>query len=121
MLIRLNIAILLAAFTAVINPAPMSRYPELQTVTRIQYTGFNYDELKALLGDRLLAPYFCMGLTMLSVLTPAKPYFNTRRDRFCLIFRLYLISRAFFIIGPTYPNNMTFMYAFIPKCCSISP
>ena len=39
-------------------------------ITRIQYTGNNYDELKALLGDRLLAPYFCMGFSMLSVLTP---------------------------------------------------
>ena len=38
-------------------------------MTRIQYTGSNYDELKALLGDKLLAPYFCMGFTMLSVLT----------------------------------------------------
>ena len=38
-------------------------------MTRIQYTGSNYDELKSLLGDKLLAPYFCMGFTMLSVLT----------------------------------------------------
>lgn len=38
-------------------------------MTRIQYTGSNYDELKSLLGDKLLAPYFCMGITMLSVLT----------------------------------------------------
>ena len=38
-------------------------------MTRIQYTGSNDDELKAILGDRLLAPYFCMGLTMLSILT----------------------------------------------------
>ena len=38
-------------------------------MTRIQYTGLNYDELKSLLGDKLLAPYFCMGITMLSVLT----------------------------------------------------
>lgn len=38
-------------------------------MTRIQYTGSNYDDLKALLGDKLLAPYFCMGFTMLSVLT----------------------------------------------------
>jgi len=42
-------------------------------VTRIQYTGTNYDELKALLGDRLLAPYFCMGFTMLSLLTEDGP------------------------------------------------
>ena len=40
---------------------------------RIQYTGNNYDELKTILGDRLLAPYFCMGFTMLSVLTPDGP------------------------------------------------
>ena len=38
-------------------------------MTRIQYTGTNFDELKSLLGDKLLAPYFCMGITMLSVLT----------------------------------------------------
>ena len=38
-------------------------------MTRIQYTGSNYDELKFLLGDKLLAPYFCMGFTMLSVMT----------------------------------------------------
>lgn len=38
-------------------------------MTRIQYTCTNYDELKAILGNRLLAPYFCMGLTMLSILT----------------------------------------------------
>ena len=31
-------------------------------MTRIQYTGTNFDELKALFGDRLLAPYFCMGI-----------------------------------------------------------
>ena len=42
-------------------------------MTRIQYTGNNYDELKAVLGDRLLAPYFCMGFTMPSVLTPDGP------------------------------------------------
>ena len=38
-------------------------------MTRIQYTGTNFDDLKAILGDKLLAPYFCMGITMLSVLT----------------------------------------------------
>ena len=42
-------------------------------MTRIQYTGNNYDELKALLGVRLLAPYFCMGFSMLSILTPDGP------------------------------------------------
>ena len=42
-------------------------------MTCIQYTGSNYDELKAILGDRLLAPHFCMGLTMLSILTEDGP------------------------------------------------
>jgi hypothetical protein len=37
-------------------------------MTKIQYTGDNFDELKALFGDKLLAPYFCMGITMLSLL-----------------------------------------------------
>ena len=35
--------------------------------TRIQYTGTNYDEVKRLCGERVLAPYFCMGFSMLSV------------------------------------------------------
>ena len=34
---------------------------------RVQYTGTNYDEVKQLCGDRVLAPYFCMGFSMLSV------------------------------------------------------
>jgi len=34
---------------------------------RVLYTGANYEEIKALCGDRVLAPYFCMGFTMLSV------------------------------------------------------
>ncbi len=34
---------------------------------RITYTGFNYEEVKGLCGDRVLAPYFCMGFSMLSV------------------------------------------------------
>ena len=38
-------------------------------MTRIQYHGTNYDEIKGLLGDKVLAPYFCMGFTMLSVWT----------------------------------------------------
>lgn len=38
-------------------------------MTRIQYTGSNYQEIKEILGDRLMAPYFCMGFTMLSVMT----------------------------------------------------
>ena len=36
---------------------------------RVQYTGTNYDEVKALCGDKVLAPYFCMGFTMLSLMT----------------------------------------------------
>ncbi len=36
---------------------------------RIQYTGTNYDEIKRLCGDRVLAPYFCMGFSMLSLQT----------------------------------------------------
>ena len=36
---------------------------------KIQYTGTNFDELKAVFGDKLLAPYFCMGITMLSILS----------------------------------------------------
>ena len=36
---------------------------------RIQYTGTNYDKVKEALGDRVLAPYFCMGFEMLSVAT----------------------------------------------------
>ena len=34
---------------------------------RLLYTGTNYDEVKRLCGDRVLAPYFCMGFSMLSV------------------------------------------------------
>ena len=38
---------------------------------RIQYTGTNYEELKRLCGDKLLAPYFCMGFSILSLQTEA--------------------------------------------------
>ena len=34
---------------------------------KLRYTGMNYDEVKKLCGDRVLAPYFCMGFSMLSV------------------------------------------------------
>lgn len=34
---------------------------------KVIYTGTNYDEIKDLCGDRVLAPYFCMGFSMLSV------------------------------------------------------
>ena len=36
---------------------------------RVTYTGTNYDEIQSLCGDRVLAPYFCMGFSMLSVMT----------------------------------------------------
>ncbi|MBR3745015.1 MAG: hypothetical protein IKN31_07960 [Bacteroidales bacterium] len=35
----------------------------------IQYTGNNYDEIKRFCGDKVLAPYFCMGFSMLSLET----------------------------------------------------
>ena len=35
----------------------------------IPYTGTNQAEFKAILGDKVLDPYFCMGLTILSILT----------------------------------------------------
>ena len=38
-------------------------------MTRIHYTGTNYDEVKALCGDKLLSPYVCMGISMLSLWT----------------------------------------------------
>ena len=41
----------------------------IDPMTKIQYTGSNYADIKALLGNRVLAPYFCMGFTMLSVMT----------------------------------------------------
>ena len=34
---------------------------------KILYTGANYDEVKRLCGGKVLAPYFCMGFSMLSV------------------------------------------------------
>ena len=39
------------------------------TVEKIRYTGTNYEEVKNLCGDRILSPYFCMGFSMLSLLT----------------------------------------------------
>ena len=38
-------------------------------MTKIPYTGTNQSEIKDLLGARVLEPYFCMGLTILSILT----------------------------------------------------
>ena len=37
---------------------------------RIQYTGTNYDEVKRFCGGKVMAPYFCMGFSMLSLETP---------------------------------------------------
>lgn len=34
---------------------------------KLLYTGNNYDEIKQACGDKVLAPYFCMGFSMLSV------------------------------------------------------
>ena len=31
------------------------------------YAGTIFDEVKSLCGDKVLAPYFCMGFSMLSV------------------------------------------------------
>ena len=38
-------------------------------MTKIRYTGTNQAEFKQILGDKVLDPYFCMGLTILSILT----------------------------------------------------
>lgn len=37
---------------------------------KIQYTGLNYAEVRNFCGDKVLAPYFCMGFSMLSLQTP---------------------------------------------------
>ena len=34
---------------------------------KVYYTGTNYKEVKRRLGDKVLAPYFCMGFSMLSI------------------------------------------------------
>ena len=36
---------------------------------RLQYTGTNYEEVRRFCGDKVLAPYFCMGFSMLSLET----------------------------------------------------
>lgn len=38
-------------------------------MTAIQYTGTNYKQVKEFAGKKVLAPYFCMGFSMLSLLT----------------------------------------------------
>ena len=35
----------------------------------LQYTGTNFAEVKAFCGDAVLAPYVCMGFSMLSLMT----------------------------------------------------
>ena len=34
---------------------------------KVIYTGMNFAEVKRLCGDKVLAPYFCMGFSMLSL------------------------------------------------------
>ena len=36
---------------------------------RLKYTGTNFEEVKQLCGSKVLAPYFCMGFSMLSLET----------------------------------------------------
>ena len=36
-------------------------------MTTLTYTGTNYEEVKRLCGDKVLAPYFRMGFSMLSL------------------------------------------------------
>ena len=36
-------------------------------MTTLTYPGTNYEEVKRLCGDKVLAPYFCMGFSMLSL------------------------------------------------------
>ena len=38
-------------------------------MTKLPYTGTNQAEFKEILGDKVLEPYFCIGLTILSILT----------------------------------------------------
>ena len=41
----------------------------MESMIKIPYTGTNQAEFKEILGDKVLEPYFCMGLTILSILT----------------------------------------------------
>lgn len=36
---------------------------------KILYTGLNYQQVKEFCGDMVMAPYFCMGFSMLSLIT----------------------------------------------------
>lgn len=42
----------------------------LPAVEKIQYTGLNYPMIQEFCGDKILAPYICMGFSMLSLLGP---------------------------------------------------
>ena len=46
---------------------PRQNSLSLRLMKKVLYTGTNYDEVKRLCGDKVLAPYFCMGFSMLSV------------------------------------------------------
>ena len=35
---------------------------------KILYTGLNYPQVKEFCGDMVMAPYFCMGFSMLSLI-----------------------------------------------------
>jgi ribosomal protein S18 acetylase RimI-like enzyme len=37
---------------------------------RILYTGLNYPQIQEFCGDKILAPYICMGFSMLSLIVP---------------------------------------------------
>lgn len=36
---------------------------------KILYTGLNFPQVKEFCGDKVLAPYFCMGFSVLSLFT----------------------------------------------------
>jgi ribosomal protein S18 acetylase RimI-like enzyme len=42
----------------------------LQAEEKILYTGLNYPQVKEFCGDKILAPYICMGFSMLSLIVP---------------------------------------------------
>ena len=43
---------------------------QASAIQKIQYTGLNYPQMQQFCGDQILAPYICMGFSMLSLLTP---------------------------------------------------
>ena len=42
----------------------------LQAEDKILYTGLNYPQVQEFCGDKILAPYICMGFSMLSLIVP---------------------------------------------------